>query len=100
MGSYLDIIRQVEKAYKPTSQHKEPVHEQSGPVEMLPCAPGGKITWKRAGQTQQGLVDFIHVDDTGTRWAFVTIGESWAAVNLKFVTLVEEEARDDPDRTH
>lgn len=91
MGSYLDIIRQVEKTYKPTSQNKELVHGQSGPVEILPCAPGGKITWQRAnGTVQIGVVDAVHVDDAGVRWAFVTIGESWAAVNLKFVTLVEE----------
>lgn len=49
---------------------------------------GDRIEWQRADDlTQQtGEVDFIHVDDTGTRWAFVSIGESWAAVNMKFVT--------------
>lgn len=91
MGNYLDIIRQVEETYKPTGQDKEPVQGQSGPVEMSPCAPGGKITWQRAdGTVQIGVVNAVHVDDAGARWVFVTIGESWAAVNLKFVTPVEE----------
>lgn len=45
---------------------------------------GSQVTWCRAnGSTQFGIVDQIYVDDTGTRWAFVTIGESWAVVNLK-----------------
>lgn len=48
---------------------------------------GDRITWVRAdGTTHTGLIDVLHVDDAGTRWAFVTLGESWAAVNMKFVT--------------
>lgn len=47
--------------------------------------PGDLIQWTRAdGSMQTGIVDAIHVDDTGTRWAFVTQGLSWAAVSLKF----------------
>ena len=48
--------------------------------------PGDLIQWTRPdGSMQTGIVDLIHVDDTGTRWAFVTIEETWAALNLKFV---------------
>lgn len=49
---------------------------------------GDWIEWQRADDlTQQiGEGDFIHVDDTGTRWAFGSVGESWEAVNMKFVT--------------
>jgi hypothetical protein len=51
--------------------------------------PGDEIIWRRAdGTTQIGLVDFIHVDAEGHTWAFVTIGETWAIVNLKFAKVV------------
>ena len=52
--------------------------------------PGDWITWTRAdGTTPNGLVDVVHVDVDGLAWAFVTIGESWAAVNLKFVKMID-----------
>ncbi|MEO7863584.1 MAG: hypothetical protein ABIU05_24735 [Nitrospirales bacterium] len=46
---------------------------------------GDTITWLRNGCHQDGIVDFVHTDNTGQAWAFVTlpIGE-WAAVNMKF----------------
>jgi len=49
---------------------------------------GARIAWTRGdGSTQTGRVDLIHVDDAGVSWAFVTLpGESWSAVNLKFLT--------------
>jgi hypothetical protein len=47
---------------------------------------GDWISWTRGdGSVQTGIVDLIHVDDNGTRWAFCTQGGTWAAVNLKFV---------------
>jgi hypothetical protein len=47
--------------------------------------PGDRIEWQRAGTAQQGLVDFLHCDADGTRWAFCTVpGGSWTAVNMKF----------------
>jgi plastocyanin len=67
---------------------KEALRQQQGLNPVRPAPPtiavGDRIEWTRAGQAQQGLVDFVHVDDTGATWAFVTIGETWAAVNLKF----------------
>ena len=51
---------------------------------------GDRITWTRAGQVRTGVVDFIHVDDTGTQWVF-TAGQSWAAINSKFVRLASKE---------
>ena len=49
--------------------------------------PSCVIKWQRVdGSTHSGVVDFIHTDGDGTRWAFVTIGETWAVVNMKFVT--------------
>ena len=54
-------------------------------VRLAKIAVGDRIEWTRADLTvQTGVVDFMHVDDTGARWAFVTLGESWAAVNMKF----------------
>lgn len=47
---------------------------------------GSQVTWCRVdGSTHLGIVDQIYVDDTGTRWAFVTIGESWAVINLNYL---------------
>jgi hypothetical protein len=62
------------------------------PAPIVPTIQAGsQITWTRGdGSTQGGVVDYLYVDETGTRWAFISIGDSWAAVNLKFVTLVEE----------
>ena len=85
MGKYLDKIRQHE--------HGEPVppNETGQAAPVPPIQPGAQITWTRGdGSTQGGVVDYLYVDETGTRWAFISIGESWAAINLKFVTLVEE----------
>ena len=46
---------------------------------------GSQVTWCRAdGSVQLGIVDQIYVDDTGTRWAFVTIRGSWAVINLNY----------------
>ena len=51
--------------------------------------PGALISWGRGdGSRQEGFVDCLHTDDTGTPWAFVSFGKSWAAVNLKFVKVV------------
>lgn len=66
------------------------------------CAPtiqaGSRITWTRGdGTTQSGVVDDIHTDADGGSWAFVTIGESWAAVNLRFaVTTMSPDAVAEP----
>ena len=47
---------------------------------------GSLISWHRGdGTAQKGIVDLIDVDDTGARWAFVALGESWTAVNMKFL---------------
>lgn len=60
-----------------------------GKVRMVTptIAAGSLVSWRRADGTQPGaFVDAIHVDDTGTRWAFVSLaGGTWAAVNVKFL---------------
>lgn len=64
-------------------------------VRVIPSTiqPGSTITWQRADDLtmQTGVVDWLHTDDRGLRWAFVTIGDSWAAVNLKFATINKED---------
>ena len=62
-----------------------------GKVRMVmpTIAAGSLVSWTRGdGSSQLGTVDQIHEDDTGTRWGFITIGESWAVVNLKFLKVL------------
>ena len=56
--------------------------EISTPVPTI--QPGTTITWTRADQVRTGVVDFLHTDDAGQQWVFVTQGSSWSAVNVKF----------------
>jgi hypothetical protein len=81
----------VQRAIRLLSQPIEPVkakealrpQQAHNPIPTIEV--GSLITWTRGdGSTQSGVVDAVHVDETGTRWGFVTIGETWAAVNLKF----------------
>lgn len=60
-----------------------------GKVRQLRSAeiqPGSFITWQGADGKQRGpaLVDFFYTDPDGSAWAFVTLREGWAAVNLKY----------------
>jgi hypothetical protein len=85
MGRYLEIIRQVEEAHKPTVRIIGPVEgEKTQQSEIL--AAGSSITWQGADGKQRGpaIVDFIHADADGTKWAFVTLPEGWATENLKY----------------
>jgi hypothetical protein len=86
----------VQRAIRLLSQPIEPVKEKEAlgpqpahnPIPTI--AVGSLISWTRAdGSAHTGMVDEIHVDETGTRWAFVTIGGSWAAVNCNFVKVVK-----------
>lgn len=52
--------------------------------------PGSTIAWLRAdGSRQIGTIDFIHGDDAGTHWAFVSLENTWAAVNLKVARMAD-----------
>lgn len=85
MGKYLDKIRRHEQG-----EHTQPIKTIQAAASPTILA-GTTIAWQRADLTiQTGLVDDIHVDDTGTPWAFVTIGESWTAVNLTFATVTTD----------
>jgi hypothetical protein len=61
---------------------------QQKALDPIPTAHSGdQIEWHRADSLQHGTVNFVHVDADGLAWAFVTIGQSWAAVNLKCATV-------------
>lgn len=59
-------------------------------VTVTPTITAGSfVTWRRGdGSTQEGFVDFLHTDQNGKEWAFVSFGKTWAAVNVKFLTKV------------
>jgi hypothetical protein len=82
VGKYLDIIRRAEAAHKPPD---DTPRVSSGPPSTF--AHGSKITWEGPDGQQRGpaIVDFLHTDPDGSVWAFVTLGEGWAAVNLIYV---------------
>ena len=81
MGKYLDKIREREPAEGVPSTERPP------PASLPTLHPGSLVCWRRGdGTVQEGFVDAIHVDDTGTRWAFVSLpGGTWSAVNVKFL---------------
>jgi hypothetical protein len=61
-------------------------------VDPVPAIqPGDTITWHEAEGKQRGpaVVDFVHIVEDGSRWAFVTRSTGWAAVNTKVVTHIE-----------
>lgn len=76
----------------PDERAKRLLDKAAGKVRMIPptIQPGDRIAWDRAGMTQTGTIDFIHVDDTGQLWAFTT-GKDWAAINMKIVRLASAE---------
>ncbi len=78
----LNLLTQRSEAGK-----KKAVLQPQKVLDLIPPVHSGSvIEWTRGdGSAHQGVVDLIHVDETGTRWAFVTLGENWAAVNLTFV---------------
>lgn len=86
MGKYLDLIRQHEGA-----QPEAALTPTQGVDKASTVRPGALVSWVRAdGTRQMGFVDVLHVDPDGQEWAFVSYGETWAAVNVRDTT----EARD------
>ena len=77
---------------KETKYTKEAIsaEEAKKATPSLTVQPGDLITWTRVDGTAIGLVEAVHVDVEGIAWAFVTIGQSWAWVNLKFAKRVNE----------
>ena len=73
-----DLVRMAREALK----------QQKG-LDLIPAVrPGDLVTWQRDGSKQEGFVDFLHVDPDDKEWAFLSYGETWAVVNLKFVKVV------------
>jgi hypothetical protein len=77
----------------PDDRAKRLLAKAAGRVRVVPkpIQPGESIRWTRGDGTEHhARVDFLHSDPDGTVWAFVTVGEGWAAVNLKFAAKVIE----------
>ena len=86
MGKYLDLIRQHERTQPDEAVRPQPAIDQASTVN-----PGDSIEWHRAdGSLHRGVVDLVHVDAMGSSWAFVTIGQSWAAVNLRYTAVATD----------
>lgn len=52
---------------------------------------GDSISWTRDdGTAHKGSIDCLHTDDAGVRWAFLSIGPTWAAVNLRVAANVKK----------
>jgi hypothetical protein len=80
----LALLSQPTERVKPQETLKQQALTQR-PDTGSTIEAGSCIVWTRGdGSIQTGVVDYLHVDDTGTRWAFVTQGSSWSAVNVKF----------------
>ena len=51
--------------------------------------PGSYVSWRRGdGSKQEGFIDFLHTEQDGTTWAFVSYGYTCAVVNVTFLTSV------------
>ena len=76
MGKYLDKIRGLEPG-------------ERVPSKAPAIQPGYLVTWCRGdGSKQEGFVDFLHFDPEGKEWAFVSYGQTWAAVDRRRLTVV------------
>ena len=76
----------------PDERAKRLLIRAPGRVRVIPTfEPGAMIGWTRQdGTNQTSQVDFVHTDAAGSRWAFVSLGETWAAVNMKFVRRADD----------
>lgn len=95
---YLDKLHRIMRHESRMPSHQEesqPDDAVSRPhqagISGRPIQAGDVISWQRAdGSVHSGVVDFVHVDEAGARWAFVTLGEGWAAIHTKFVRVVKK----------
>ena len=76
-----DLVQRALELLKKRPQPKD----TASPVQS-----GSFVAWASGDGTRpEAFVDAIHTDDTGTRWAFVSLpGGNWAAVNVKFLKAV------------
>ncbi len=84
---YLEIIRQAEEAHQPMNSGGK----STGSLHPPSVNPGDRITWQGVDGKTRGpaIVDFLHAASDGRCWAFVTLADSWAAVNTTHVTKTE-----------
>lgn len=78
----------------PDERAKRLLSKAGNRVRLVSIQSGDLVAWTRADKTTPiGLVDFVHLDADGNTWAFVTVGKSWTAVNLKFVMRIDAGTR-------
>lgn len=70
----------------PDERAKRLLQKAPGRLRVVhPIVPGATITWLRHdGSTHTALIEYVHVDAGGT-WLFVSIEQSWAALNVKYL---------------
>ena len=86
MGKYLDKIRGREPAEDVPSIERT----QAAPLPAIDH--GALVSWSRGdGSKQEGFVDFLHTDQDGKEWAFVSFGKTCAAVDRRLLTVVKDE---------
>lgn len=77
----------------PDERAKRLLTKAPGRVRVVPPSiePGDSIRWTRSdGSEHHATIDFLHVDEGGITWAFVTVGSGWCAVNCRLVSKVIE----------
>lgn len=93
MGKYLDKIRQHEGTQPiETVKAEEALKQQKALDPISTIKPGDRVMWQGVDGKGRGpaMVDFVHTNHDGSRWAFCTLSDSWAAVNANFVTMAEK----------
>lgn len=60
---------------------------------VLSIQPGDLIAWHSANSLDSfGQVECLHIDGDGNTWAFVTMGEDFAVVNVQCAQRIDEDA--------
>lgn len=75
----------------PEARAKRLLDKAPGKVRVVTpsIAAGSLVTWHRGdGSKQEGFVDFHYTDEAGKQWAFVSYGQTWAAVDRKLLKVV------------
>lgn len=86
MGKYLDKVRRAE-------QNGPGLTKGLGSAGSVSIRPGAVMTWEGPDGKRRGpaVVDFVHTDQDGSCWLFVTLLDGgWAAVNSRYAQKIDE----------
>lgn len=56
---------------------------------LLPIQAGSFVTWASRGRVWGAFVDWVHPDQDGRTWAFVSWRKAWAAVDVRLLRLAD-----------